>query len=226
MKVSRLLASVEDYVYGLAEAEVAVHLFGGSEATLPVAGGRVTLRERSDHPWDGRVRVEVDPDGTRPFILSLQNPGWCRGAAARVDGEPRPAAHERSSLRIARSWAPGDVVELGLPAPAERLHPDVRQDAGQGVLRRGPLVYGAEERDHDVPPHRPRLPGEAPLSARHEPTLLGGIMVIEAPARAAEVEGWGSALYNTSPAPEGRTRLVAVPHYASANLRPNPMLVW
>ncbi|TNC66626.1 glycoside hydrolase family 127 protein [Rubellimicrobium roseum] len=228
MNVSRLVASVGGYVYGLADTEVAVHLYGGSGTTLPVAGGQVTLRETSNYPWDGRIRVEVAPEGAGRFTLSLRIPGWCQGAAARVNGDAVPVVPERGYLRITRAWAPGDVVELDLPMPAERLHahPDVRQDAGRVALRRGPLVYCVEERDQDVPLHRLRLDDGAPLLARHEPALLGGITVIEGTARAAEAKAWGSALYRTEPAPERPATLIGVPYYAWANRGPNPMQVW
>ncbi len=52
--------------------EIAVHLYGGAETTLPVAGRQVQMRETSAYPWDGDVRITLDPSAeTSEFTLSL-----------------------------------------------------------------------------------------------------------------------------------------------------------
>ncbi|EAR52874.1 hypothetical protein OG2516_10441 [Oceanicola granulosus HTCC2516] len=228
MNVSRLVASVAGYFYGVAETEIAVHLYGGATATLPVAGGRVTLTETSDYPWDGAVRIALEPEGTRTFTLSLRVPGWCHGATASVNGEALEVAPERGYLKITRDWAPGDVVELNLPMQAERLyaHPDVRQDAGRVALRRGPLVYCCEQHDNPAPVNRLRLPSDAPVTARHASDLLGGITVLEARAEAEDADAWGGNLYATRRAPSSETALTAVPYYIWCNRGQTPMQVW
>ena len=228
MNVSRLVASVAGYFYGLAENEVAVHLYGGATTTLPVAGGKVTLTETSNYPWDGKVRIDVAPEGTGEFTLSLRIPAWCREAAARLNGAELDITTERGYLKITRAWAIGDVVELDLPMQPERLyaHPDVRADAGRVALRRGPLVYCCEQHDNAMPVNRLSLPSEAKMAARHDVGLLGGITVVEAPAQAEETEGWGTTLYRNTPPPRVATMLTAVPYYAWCNRGSNAMQLW
>lgn len=228
MNVSRLVASVAGYFYGLAETEVAVHLYGGAETELPVAGGRVRLTETSDYPWDGRIRIGVDPQGTGAFTLSLRIPAWCDGARAMLNGSPVEMTVERGYLKIRRDWAKGDVVELVLPMAAERLHahPDVRHDVGRVALRRGPLVYCAEQADNAVPVNRLRLPAGAPLSARTRRDLFGGTTVIEAPARGRLAEDWGKSLYSTHRPGEVDTVLTALPYYLWCNRGQNAMQLW
>jgi hypothetical protein len=228
MNVSRLVASVAGYFYGLAETEIAVHLYGGAETVLPVAGGRVRLAETSDYPWDGRLRIALDPEGAGEFTLSLRIPAWCEGASATLNGDAVPMQTERGYLKLRRVWQKGDVVELTLPMVAERLHahPDVRHDAGRVALRRGPLVYCCEQADNDAPVNRLRLPTEAALAARTDAGLLGGVVVIEAPARAAVADGWGDVLYRTRPAAEAETALTALPYYLWCNRGQNAMQLW
>ncbi len=115
MNVSRLVASVAGYFYGLAEREIAVHLYGGATTTLPVAGGRATLTETSNYPWDGAIRIAVEPEGADAFTLSLRVPSWCNGAAARVNGNEIAVEPERGYLKINRHWATGDVVRARPP---------------------------------------------------------------------------------------------------------------
>ena len=228
MNVSRLVASVAGYYYGLAETEIAIHLYGGATTTLPVAGGEVTLSESSDYPWDGRIRIEVSPKGTGRFTLSPRIPAWCTGASAQVNGEAVPMQTERGYLKITRDWVEGDVLELDLPMAPERLyaHPDVRADAGRVALRRGPLVYCCEQHDNAEPVNRLRLPAGARLTARTAPDLLNGIAVLEGPAIAEDGSAWGAQLYATGRAPDRDTVMTAVPYYAWCNRGPNAMQVW
>ena len=228
MNVSRLVASVAGYFYGLAEREMAVHLYGGATTTLPVAGGRVKLTETSNYPWDGAIRIDVEPEGTDAFTLSLRVPSWCNGAAARVNGKSIAVQTERGYLKINRHWAAGDVVELDLPMPPERLyaHPDVRSDVGRVAIRRGPLVYCCEQHDNPAGVARIRLPDTATLSDRFDETMLGGLAVIESDALALDAHSWGKDLYKTARAPEVPARMTAIPYYLWCNRGSNPMQIW
>lgn len=228
MNVARLVASVAGYFFGSSEDEVAVHLYGGAETKLPVSGGHVSLRETSNYPWDGAIKVELDPEGTSEFTLSLRVPAWCEGATASVNGDAITVAPERGYLKIRRDWAKGDVVELNLPMTPERsyAHPDVRHDAGRVALRRGPLVYCLEQHDNAEPVNRIRLPKDAELTARFDPDLLGGISVIEGPALAEDGAAWGNELYRKARAKDVSTNLMAVPYYIWCNRGSNAMQVW
>lgn len=228
MNVARLVASVAGYFYGLAETEIAVHLYGGATTTLPVAGGNVTLTETSAYPWDGKIKIALDPKGTGSFTLSMRIPSWCKGANAKLNGADIAVITERGYLKITRDWQAGDTVDLDLPMMPERLyaHPDVRHDAGRVALRRGPLVYCCEQRDNAFPVNRLRLPAQSDLTSRVLPDLLGGITVIEATATAEDADGWGNLLYATSRAAMVNTALTAVPYYIWCNRSPNPMQLW
>ncbi|NBZ86736.1 glycoside hydrolase family 127 protein [Stagnihabitans tardus] len=222
MNVARLVASIGGYVFGAAKDEIALHLYGGASATLPVAGGQAQITESSNYPWDGAIRVQVKSD--RAFTLSLRIPSWCEGATARVNGQTIPMTTERGYLRIHRQWA-DDVVELHLPMPPHRVyaHPEVKADIGRVAIKRGPLVYCLEGRDQEAPLHRLRLPSSAALTATFRTDLLGGIATVTATGQATQTP---TALYTTTPAAEQPSPLTAVPYYIWANRGPNPMQVW
>lgn len=225
MNVARLVASIGGYVFGLGKSEAAIHLYGGAAASLPVAGGTVTLKETSNYPWDGSIRVTVDPEGAGEFTLSLRIPAWCKGASLAVNGTTLPLNPERGYARIKRVWAKGDVINLNLPMPAERTwaNPEVKMDVGRVALRRGPLVYCLEQVDQALPLSRLRLPRSAALSASFAPDLLGGISVIEADGLALADS---PALYSDTAPDEATTKLTAVPYYIWCNRGANPMQVW
>ena len=228
MNVARLVASVGGYVFGVAETEVALHLYGGAQATLPVAGGQVTITETSHYPWDGAIRVQVDPKGTGQFTLSLRIPAWAKGASLSVNGHPQQVSPQRGYARLTRTWAKGDVVDLTLPMVPERsyAHPSVAADVGRVALRRGPLIYCFEQTDQTLPLSRLRLPRSGALTARFAADLLGGITLIAAEGQALDLTDWQHSLYRPAPPNEVSAILTAVPYYIWCNRGSNPMQVW
>jgi len=227
MNVARLVASVGGYFLSRSDDGIAVHLYGGFSASPTVKGRRVSLRETSDYPWSGDIRIAVDPEAPTTFDLKLRIPGWERSATATVNGQPVALAPARGYATIAREWRAGDVVALDLAMPPERLyaHPNVRMDVGRVALRRGPLVYCVEEADNPGGPvQRLTLPRGAPLTARPASGFAGATM-ITAPAQALAPAD-GEALYSTRPPLPRDATLTALPYFLWANREPGSMEVW
>ena len=227
--VSRLLASLGHYLYGLSEDGVALHLYTGSTAHFEVRGQAVTLHQRTEYPWDGKVDVHFDLERPARFTLSLRLPGWCRGPELAVNGEAVDLSSTRDGyVHLTREWSAQDRVELALPMPVERVYanPSVRQDAGLVALQRGPVVYCVEAADADVPLHQLSLPRNADLTATFEPELLGGISVVRGEALKEESGGWADALYRTAPPQTKGTLLCAVPYALWDQREPGEMRVW
>jgi DUF1680 family protein len=230
MNVSRLVASVGGYFVSRAADGIAFHLYGGISTTLETAGTKVALRETSNYPWSGDIKIEIDPERPAAFDLKLRIPGWCHGAKVAVNGEAVPAEGRTVDgyLTINRAWQKGDVVTLDLPMPPVRLyaHPGVIMDAGRVALKRGPLVYCVEEADNPGGRvQRLKLPREAELKASTRPDLFDGIVTLSAEALAIDEGDW-STLYRTTPPKEKPATLTALPYYLWANRGQGSMVVW
>jgi hypothetical protein len=229
MNVSRLIASVGGYFYSVGPDEIAMHLYGGSAASLTVGGTPVAIRQTTSYPWDGSVKIEVDPGAPKTFSLKLRIPSWSRKATLAVNGEPLDAGkRERGYLEIRREWRSGDRVELDLPMPVERIYanPKVKADVGRVALKRGPLVYCLEQIDNSsFPVLLARLPSEAPIEDRRRDDLFGGIVSVVAEGRTAEAGDW-QGLYQSRRATLAPAQLTAVPYYVWNNRGPNGMTVW
>src|SRR5581483_1572667 len=230
MNVSRLVASVGGYFYSTAEKTVAVHLYGGSSTRLAVAGTRVAIRQTADYPWTGRVTIAVDPEQPAEFSLKLRIPGWAHGETLRVNGAPVATADRvRGYVEIKRTWQAGDIVDLDLPMPVERVysHPDVRMDIGRVVLKRGPLVYCVEQVDNpDISVGRIKLPRSGAVSAVPRPDLFGGVVSVVASGRVAASDDWDGSLYRTAPPVDRSADLTAIPYYLWCNRGSGRMTVW
>jgi hypothetical protein len=115
---------------------------------------------------------------------------------------------------LQRRWKAGDVVELDLPMPVNRVyaHEKVEDDQGKVALMRGPILYCLEAVDHPgVDLSRLALPRESDLRAEHREGLLGGVTIVQ-----------GQALVDG----ERPTTLTAVPYYSWANREKGAMTIW
>ena len=231
MNASRLIASVGGYFVSAGDDTIALHLYGGIATTVPLAAGKVTLRETSTYPWSGAIRVTLTPETPTAFALKLRIPGWSRGATAAVNGAPVdvPAATRAGYLTISRTWRPGDEVTLDLPMPPERLyaHPAVTADLGRVALRRGPLVYCLEEADNPgAPVQRLALPRTAALRPEPRDDLWPGVIALAADAERLADSDWNTTLYRPDPPQRAPAPLTAIPYFLWNNRTRGSMTVW
>src|SRR4051812_23758824 len=102
---------------------------------MPLAGGNVSLTQNTQYPWDGEVRIGVEPERPVEFTLRLRVPGWCRFARLQVNGSEIDVgpATDRGYNRVRRRWHAGDEITLSLNMPAERVYanPKVSADVGR-----------------------------------------------------------------------------------------------
>jgi len=113
--------------------------YGPSEMAASVAGVRVTLRQETDYPRDGRVRLRVEPEREAAFPLRLRVPHWSERTRVAVNGADVPDVRAGTYLVLDRRWAPGDRVEIDLDMRL-RAWVGERECAGKASLYRGPVL--------------------------------------------------------------------------------------
>ena len=237
--VVRLLASLGSYIYAKGADDLYVNLFIGSRVSTTLDGASVTLGQETRYPWDGHVRIRVDPEHRARFTMHVRIPGWTgnqvmpgdlyRFTDARTDPivmtvNGRPIAIERAQgfAQIDRAWSPGDVLDVTLPMPVRRVLADDRvgDDHGRVALERGPLVYTAEWPDNRGHALNLVVPDSARLTGEFRPDLLNGVGVITGQVQAVSRSSDGTRV---AARPQ---QLVAIPYYAWANRGAGEMQVW
>ncbi len=231
--LARIVPQVGGLVYAQGKKQVLVNLYAAGEAKLKLDdGSTLKLTQQTEYPWNGRIRLVVDPAQTSDFSLNLRIPGWAAGGpvpgdlyrfaesgvaainltvnGAKADATPAAEGY----VHLQRTWKTGDVVELELPMPVRRVlsNEKVEANLGRVALMRGPIVYCVEAADQpDVNLTRLALRRDAELTAKHRSDLLGGLTVLE-----------GEALADGKDA----IRMTAIPYYAWQNRMKGAMTVW
>jgi len=229
MNVSRLVASVGGYFYSTSNDVLAMHLYGGNSARVSLGGRNVEIKETSRYPWSGKIAIRIDPEEATEFAMRLRIPGWSRTASATVNGVAVEFGGSvlNGYLEIRRHWQQGDTILLDLPMPVERIYanPRVRMDVGRVALKRGPLVYCAEQADNMLPVTSLRVPRGAAISIAERDDLFGGIVTLAVDGCAIDVK-WGDDLYRSAAPSTQPTRWVALPYFLWNNREPGEMAVW
>lgn len=229
--IARTVASIGSYMYGVSVDEVGVHLYGESTARLQVGVVPVTLTQRTEYPWNGRIVLTVDVDAPASFKLALRVPGWCRNASLSTDGEAIDIAsvEDKGYLRIDRLWKGGEALHLDLPMDvrALRANPAVKADLGRAALARGPMIYCVEEADNKADLNSLVLVDDV-AKARTAPihSLGQAVIAIDVPAKRERWNDWAGKLYSTDTPSLEDTTARFVPYHLWDNRDPGEMLVW
>ena len=133
----RIIAELPSFVFYRAADGIAVNLYAPAQATL----NSVTVRQETDYPNSGRVRLSIAPAQPSTFSLRLRIPAWATKASVTVNGQPSQATPKPGSfLELRREWKAGDQVELDLPMEW-RLVKGRQRQAGRVAVMRGPQVF-------------------------------------------------------------------------------------
>jgi DUF1680 family protein len=236
----KLMGAMPGYIYAQDKTGIYVNLFVGSQAKIQLDGQTVTLKQTTDYPWNGDVKIEVRPARAGEFDLHLRIPGWCQGAASPDDlyeASHRPlngAAHLKVNGKIVdnfeivrgyatlhRRWKSGDVVQLTLDMPVQfiKANTKVEADKNRVALMRGPVVYCFEGADNGAAVQNLVIPAGTEFTPEYRSRVLGGVTVLTGTATALFQDGKNPV----APVP---FKVTAIPYFANANRGTCPMQVW
>ncbi len=229
--IARLIAGLGCYFYSTSSRGMWVHLYESSSASVEIGNTKVAAIQETEYPWDGLVKVRIEPEKSASFDLNLRIPGWCTKAGVRVNGRRHDLERNlrRGYAVIKRRWRTGDVVELSMSMPVEqvRAHPRVKDALGKVALKRGPLVYCVEEADNaSIPLERVAIDKGASPRVDFVKGMLGGVSIIRADASFENESEWRAAIYGTRPVRSRAAKLLAVPYCVWDNRALGAMRVW
>ncbi len=237
--VVRFMPSLGGYIYAQRDNSLYVNLFIEGMGIVKMGENAVKVVQQTDYPWEGRIKIKVEPERADEFLVCVRIPGWARNQpmpselyryvdksdeeiGLKVNGAAVRADIEKGYARIGRRWKKGDELELNLPMRIRRVvcNEKVEANGGRVALERGPIVFCAEGVDNGGQVFNIVLADDVELDAEYREDMLGGVMVIT---------GKVCGLYSSADGKSVETReqdFAAIPYYAWSHRGSGEMLVW
>ena len=243
--ITRFVASVSGYQYAKQDSTIFVNLYAAGTADIALDNGtKVKITQETNYPWDGSVKMNVNPASPSTFALNVRIPGWAMAKAVpsdlysftsangtadvkipelKVNGVAVPTMRPVNGyVRINRAWKAGDVVTLNIRMTPHRVaaNEKVAADRGRVAFQMGPIVYAFEWPDNPGANLRNLfIPDTAPVTTEFQPSLLGGVRVLKTRGTSLSINAAGAV-------EKKETVLTAIPYYAWANRGKGEMAVW
>lgn len=237
--ISRLLASVGDYIYAKSEDAIVVNLFIGSKTKFQMGRVEVPVEMTTNYPLDGVINLTLNPEQKAKYALKLRLPGWAKdepvpGGLYRfegkseetftllLNGKPVSYTEENGYLTINREWEKGDQIQYSLPMEVKKLvsREEVMANIDRIAIQRGPLVYCVEGADNKGKAWNILLPQNPTFSVVEYRVLDEKVMAIQADMMVITGSEDGMNLVSESKI------ITAIPYYTWANRGQNEMQVW
>lgn len=220
----RTVLSLGGYLYAQKGDEVRLNLYIGNEANLTVSDGDLKLKVETESPWEGKVGITVETEGTRNMALRLRVPNWATGVnTVTVNGvQYAVSADADGYLTVNRTWENGDTVEVDFPMEVQQIPmvEGVEETENYTAFRRGPIVYTAEQIDNEAAPKLYYVSGDPTFTTewvenfdgKEDPYGLRGLLKIKTNDAMAHILGGDVQL-----------PLTLIPYYANSNRGTVPM---
>jgi len=239
--VARFVPAIPGYIYAVTDNELYVNLFISNDADISIGKNKVSVSQKADFPWNGKVEISVNPETNIKFDLKIRIPGWALNEAIPgdlyrfTDRDSTPVSIsvngeiiESASLVdgyavISRKWKQGDKVEVEFPMPVRKIVADerIKEDAGKIAFQRGPVIYCAEWPDNtDGKVLSLLVKKDASVTTEFVPSVLDGTQVIRTTGN------------KTKRALDGKVELLQeepvtlIPYALWNNRGPGQMMVW
>jgi uncharacterized protein len=220
----RFIPAIPGLIYAQEDKTLYVNLYMSNTANVTLGGQKLGISQETAYPWNGAVKVNVNPEKEGSFTVKFRVPGWARNEVMpgglytyqnaapatptlKINGKKQEAKITDGYFVITRNWKKGDKVELNFPMEVREVAASdkIAEDQGKVSLERGPLVYTVEQADNKNVGGI-AVDGKTKFKVKKQPELLKGIYTIEGKTK-------------------GKT-FTAIPYYSWSNRGVGEMKVW
>lgn len=241
--IARLVASLGNYIYAQGENALYVNLYAGSDTRVSLKSGLVAVQQETSYPWEGKVKLTVNPEKKARFEIYLRLPGWLKDelvpgglylsrhtgggnqdnqVTVLLNGKTLLCKEKDGYLVADAIWNKGDVLELTLPMQVRLIQsrPDVKQNLGRVAIQRGPMVYCVEGADNDGKAWNLIVPEGTVFNVTGYQVMNEPVKAITATVPVVSIGKDGQSLHTEM------KKITAIPYYTWANRGKNEMQVW
>ena len=235
--MARLLPQVQGMTYAHNDKNLYFAMYAETSTNLNIAGTGLSIKQMTDYPNDGMVKISLDPEKPTTFTAHLRIPTWTGNQfvpgklykyvnqsnedwSISVNGVKTKAKVEKGFATIKRTWKKGDQIVLDLPMPLQINECDNRVEENQNRLAftRGPFVLCAEGIDNGGATQRfflNRKKVAKKFKLASVQLASGSFSQVKTKANAVDALG-----------KEEDRSLSLIPYYAWNNRNPGSMTIW
>ncbi|HVX25376.1 MAG TPA: beta-L-arabinofuranosidase domain-containing protein [Parafilimonas sp.] len=238
--ISRLVAGIGNYIYGVNDKSLWVNLFIGSNASTKINNTNVDVNMQTNYPWDGKVSLNISPEKPTSFDVYVRIPGWTQNDIVDgnlyfvsnniqkqtpqffVNGKAVDFKQQNGYAIISNKWKKGDVIsfEYAMPVLEVNSKKEVLYDDDRIALQRGPIVYCVEGADNNKEAWNFTVNPSATMQPTDYKVLDEPVVAIQTTANVVQPSADGSSLQTTE------KTITAIPYYTWCNRGKNQMQVW
>lgn len=228
----RTVAEVNNYLYGISEDGLYIHLYGGSKLSTELHNGaRFALEQQTDYPWNGAVAILINEAPSMAVPVYLRIPGWCNKATIKINGKLVAANIKGGQYqKLVQTWKKGDRIELVMDMPATLIesNPLVEETNNQVAVKRGPVVYCLESADlpAGIAVNDIIIPSNGRFKPVNKQISGGRVNALEGQVLQLNNNNWNNKLYRTLNTSTKPVTVQLIPYYAWANRGQTDMRVW
>jgi len=237
--ISRLIAGINNYIYGATDKSVWINLFIGSNTSVKINNTNVDVNMQTNYPWNGKVNIAISPEKSAEFPIYIRIPGWTQSNIVDgglyfvnnvtkqtpqffVNGKPVDFKQQNGYAVITNKWKKGDVInfEYAMPVLEISSKKDVVYDNDRIAFQRGPIVYCVEGADNNNEAWNIILKQNQPVQSLNYKVLNEDVVALQTKAITIQPSADGSTLQSTE------KTITAIPYYTWCNRGKDQMQVW
>ena len=127
--------------YRTPDGGIALNLFTRSDKTFDVGGKKVEIKQETDYPNSGEVKLTFTCPEPVSFAFQFRTPRWAESVTCAVNGAPcSPDKSQPGCAVVKRVWKSGDTLTISMPMDWRFVRGRMVQD-GRVALLRGPVLF-------------------------------------------------------------------------------------
>ncbi|MCO7124653.1 glycoside hydrolase family 127 protein [Sporolactobacillus shoreicorticis] len=225
--ITRLIASLDQYLYEVRDNTILSHQFIANDAKF---NNGIEIKQSGNFPWDGHISYQITNPSERELTFGIRIPAWSLDHySVEVDGSKVNTTLNNDILYLTIENGNTDI-SLNLNMQPHLVHANTRVsvDALKVAVQRGPIVYCVEGVDNEEPLWLYVLDQKPSFTYDYQPKLLDGVEILTTDdVFRLKIDSEEDSLY-TFDQPRGadKSSLTFIPYYAWANRYEKQMTVW
>ncbi len=226
--LARLISSIPSYAFTENEDTLYMHLAMSGTVQKQVSEKTAAFQIESGMPWNGKVSIAFTGKEPVSMKLAVRIPGWC-GSWQIQGAEDFCCSQDKGYYYIEGMWEAGCRVLFDFEMKPRFYQADdrVRDDIGKIAVKKGPVVYCAEEADNGKNLHLFRVLASQPIEETETEIQNQKLPALYVAAEKKTAVKETGQLYTEYEKPVyEKARLKMIPYFAWANRGENEMAVW